>query len=339
MMADETALGGLVDTTAAEHGFSGVVRIDRDDRTLVAAAYGLADRRHAISNRVGTRFGIASGTKSLTAMTVVGLVDDGILAFDTKARALLRDDLPLIDDRVTVQHLLAHRSGIGDYLDEALLSDVDDYVMPLPVHRLDTTEAYLPMLDRHPQREPPGETFRYNNSGYVVLALLAERAAGTSFDALVDQCVCRRADLDSTAFLRSDELPGDAAVGYLAVDGLRTNVLHLPVRGSGDGGIFTTANDVHLLWRAFLAGEVVTPARRDLMLHPFSDAPEQAGRYGMGCWRHRTTDLVWFEGMDAGVSFRSVHDPGTGVTHTVLSNTSSGAWPMTRAIDDALGLS
>jgi hypothetical protein len=40
-----------------------------------------------------------------------------------------------------------------------------------------------------------------------------------------------------TAFLRADDLPGRAALGYLAVDGGRTNVLHLPVRGNGDGGI------------------------------------------------------------------------------------------------------
>ena len=42
------------------------------------------------------------------------------------------------------------------------------------------------------------------------------------------------------------------------------------------------------------------------------------------------------EGYDAGVSFRSVHDPGTGTTHTVVSNTSQGAWPITRHLDAAL---
>ena len=39
-----------------------------------------------------------------------------------------------------------------------------------------------------------------------------------------------------TAFLRSDELPGRAAIGYLTADGPRTNVFHLPVLGNGDGG-------------------------------------------------------------------------------------------------------
>jgi hypothetical protein len=41
--------------------------------------------------------------------------------------------------------------------------------------------------------------------------------------------------------------------------------------------------------------------------------------------------------MDAGVSFRSVHDPGADVTHTVCSNTTDGAWPVTRLLDRRLG--
>ena len=60
---------------------------------------------------------------------------------------MLGADLPLIDDRVTVEQLLAHRSGIGDYLDEDETGDVNDYVMPVPVHELATTEQYLAVLD------------------------------------------------------------------------------------------------------------------------------------------------------------------------------------------------
>lgn len=55
--------------------------------------------------------------------------------------------------------------------------------------------------------------------------------------------------MTSTAFVRSDELPGRAAASYLEAEGLRTNVLHLPVRGSGDGGVYTTVVDVRTLWK------------------------------------------------------------------------------------------
>jgi hypothetical protein len=42
------------------------------------------------------------------------------------------------------------------------------------------------------------------------------------------------------------------------------------------------------------------------------------------------------EGYDAGASFRTAHDPITGLTHTVLSNTTEGAWPIARYLDDLL---
>jgi hypothetical protein len=60
-------------------------------------------------------------------------------------------------------------------------------------------------------------------------------------------------------------------------------------------------------------------------------------RYGLGFWLHATGPAVLLEGYDAGVSFRSVHDPTSGVTHTVLANSSDGAWPITRHLDTLLG--
>jgi hypothetical protein len=59
-------------------------------------------------------------------------------------------------------------------------------------------------------------------------------------------------------------------------------------------------------------------------------------RYGLGFWLHQSRDAVMLEGSDAGVSFRTVHDPVGGFTHTVLSNTTSGAWPITRHLDEFL---
>ncbi|WP_223198709.1 hypothetical protein [Solihabitans fulvus] len=60
--------------------------------------------------------------------------------------------------------------------------------------------------------------------------------------------------------------------------------------------------------------------------------PEESRRYGLGFWLHESTDTVLLEGYDAGVSFRSAHDPRSGRTSTVISNTSTGAWPMARAL-------
>lgn len=66
----------------SETAFSGVVRVDVDGHTLVAKAHGLANRAHGVPNVVDTRFGLASGTKGLTALAVMALVEHGVWAHD-----------------------------------------------------------------------------------------------------------------------------------------------------------------------------------------------------------------------------------------------------------------
>jgi CubicO group peptidase (beta-lactamase class C family) len=331
-------LAAELDAIASETAFSGVVRVDSAHGVGVEKAYGLAHRGHGIPNSADTQFAIASGTKGLTALTVASLVEEGRIELSTSARSVLGADLPLVGDEVTIEHLLSHRSGIGDYLDEAGDHDLADYPMPVPVHELASTEEYVAALDGRPMTSAPGERFAYNNSGYVVLALIAERVGGSPFADLVRRRVCEPAGMRDTAFLRSDELPGRAALGYLMVDGAwRTNVFHLPVRGSGDGGIYSTAADLSSFWNALFAGRIVSNELVDELVRPHSDAPAHARRYGLGFWLHASTDAVGLEGYDAGVSFRSVHDPGARITHTVISNTTDGAWPLARHLEERLG--
>jgi CubicO group peptidase (beta-lactamase class C family) len=329
-----TDLEDEVDRVAAESGFSGVVRVDGSAGTELAKAYGYAHRGLRVANTVETCLGLASGGKGLTALAVMSLVEEGRLALATTARSVLGDDLPLIGDDVTVEHLLAHRSGIGEYLDDD--ADVTDYLLPLPVHELGTTEGFLGVLDGHPTMFPAGERFAYCNGGYMVLALIAERVSGTPFHELVGMRVCEPAGMANTAFLRSDEPADGVALGYLESGGLRTNVLHLPVRGNGDGGVYSTVGDVHLLWSAFLGGRIVPADRVAAMVRPRSDANDGPERYGLGFWLHASGDAVMLEGLDAGVSFRSVHDPTRGITSTVISNWTDGAWPLARHLDHTL---
>jgi CubicO group peptidase (beta-lactamase class C family) len=136
--------------------------------------------------------------------------------------------------------------------------------------------------------------------------------------------------MHDTEFLRSDELPGSAATGYLEVNGVtRTNVFHLPVRGSGDGGIYATVADISAFWRALFAGRIVSADVLAEMLRAKSEVPQHSMRYGLGFWLHESTDAAILAGGDAGVAFRSEHDPARNSTHTLISNTSAdGARPV-----------
>jgi len=330
-------LAEAIDSLAEQSGFAGVVSVDRGGVIEFTKAYGLADRAHRIPNTMDTRFAVASGTKGLTALTVVSLIHDGALRPSTTARSVLGADLPLISEDVTVELLLAHRSGIGDYLDEDADWDVDDYMLTVPAQDLATTEQYLAVLGGYPTKFPAGEQFSYCNGGYVVLALIAERISGVPFHQLVHERVCVPAGMRDTAFLRSDELPDRTAIGYLSIEGKqRTNVFHLPVVGNGDGGIYSTAADVSSLWRSLFANKIVPAEWVAEMVRPRSDAPAHSKRYGLGFWLGQSDSTVILEGMDAGVSFRSVHDPSSRVTHTVISNDSEGAWPLTERLAELM---
>ncbi|MDT4917237.1 MAG: hypothetical protein QOH89_1937 [Pseudonocardiales bacterium] len=302
--------------------FSGVVSVSRGDDLLFERAYGLADRAHEIACTPQTRFAIASGTKTFTALVVMSLVAEGALSLTTTARSVLGSDLPLIADDVTVEHLLTHTSGIGDYCDEYL-----DEPPPLkvPVYALVDTEDYLPALDGFETKFAAGTQFAYCNAGFVVLALLTERASGRNYHDLVAEQVFAPAAMADSAFLRSDELPGDAAIGYLE-DG-RTNVFALPVRGNGDGGAYTTVADVRRFWAALYGGRIVAADLVEQMTRSHAGGPPDNDRhYGLGFWLAGAA--VQLDGGDYGVTFRSSYDPSSGTVCTVIANVETRISPV-----------
>ena len=327
MSASSQDLAEVLAAAADDVGLQGVASLTIGSDTA-RVERGMAHRGWSVPNTTGTRFGIASGTKGFAAVTVLRLVEAGALALDTHARALLGDDLPDLDDRVTVEHLLSHRSGMGDYFDEDNpISDVE-YPMPVPVHQLDGSEDYLRVLGGHPTKFAPGERFSYSNGGYVLLAVLAERATGVPFHHLVQREVCEPAGLTHTEFLRSDDLPSGTALGYIEADGNRTNVLHLPVRGSGDGGLYTTVDDVERFWSALQGGRLLSHTMVADAFTARTDDASNGMANGLGFWLHRDRAAVELHGFDPGVGFVSVVDRQASWSFTVIVNTSRGAWPM-----------
>ena len=323
-----------LDDVADESGFSGVAQVLRGEKVLYERASGFADRAHEVPNTAETRFGVASGCKGFTALVVMSLVNDGVLDLATTVRSVLGDDPDEIDPGVTVAHLISHTSGIGDYLDESIVRDIAEYTLAVPVHQLSTTADYLAVLRGYPTKFPPGERFEYCNGGFVVLALMAEVAAQTSFYELAARRIFEPAGMIASEYLLMDQLPGSAAIGYLPTeDGWRTNHFHLPIRGSGDGGCFSTLGDMARFWPGLFEGKILPRPLVDEMVRPQFDVPEEGLRYGLGFWVRADRETVLLEGMDVGVSFRSVYDPASKVLYTVISNEANGAWPLVKELD------
>lgn len=324
-----TSLCAQLDVLADTEQFSGVVLVRVRDRPILERASGWADRARRIPMSLTTRLATASGTKGFTALTVASMIEDGLIELGTTVREVVGDDLPHVDPAVTVEHLLTHTSGVGDYLDEAELGDVDEIVLDVPADRLCGPEDYLPLLAPLPQVFPPGDRFTYNNGGFVILALVVERVAGGSYHDEVRRRVFARAGMADSDFLRSDRLPAGTALGYLR-DG-RTNVGHLPVIGTGDGGAYSTGPDLLRFWSALFEGRIVGAETVARLTSLVSAGPW--GRYGSGFWIGPDGTTVQLEGMDAGVSLRTGANPETGFVYCLVANDSTGVWPLATLID------
>ncbi len=112
-------LAGLcarIERSSEESGFSGVVSLGQLGQRPWLFARGFADRARGELNTPETQLALASGTKTLTALAVMSLVAEGKLALDSDLQELLGADRDVVQPGVTVRQLLAHSSGIGDYL-------------------------------------------------------------------------------------------------------------------------------------------------------------------------------------------------------------------------------
>ncbi|MGL4338533.1 MAG: serine hydrolase, partial [Turicibacter sp.] len=92
-------------------GLSGAVCVKEKDGVIIENAYGFADISNERSNNINTRFGIASGAKLLTGISVCKLVDDGLVSFDSLLKDCLDIAFPNFSPDVTLHHLLTHTSG------------------------------------------------------------------------------------------------------------------------------------------------------------------------------------------------------------------------------------
>jgi CubicO group peptidase (beta-lactamase class C family) len=333
-MSDRQPLDEAIEEAARELEFSGVIEVRRHDVVHFARPYGLADRERRVSNTLDTRFGIASGTKFLTALAIGRLIADGRLQLTTPLADILALDFPEYAPGITIEHLLTHTSGIPDYYDEGKVESFDTFALPVPFDRLRGPRDYIPFFPRGPMKFAPGGAFSYSNGGYILLGAVIEERSGMGYQEFVTRAILEPVEMSRSGFFDMTRLPEGTAIGYVTTPdgGWRTNLGILPVIGASDGGAYTTLDDLDRLWSAFWAGRIVPGFLVNLFASPHSrEAPDGRTWYGHGLWmRERAPGQRehWIEGADAGVSFQSLMNRESGIRITVLSNTSDGAWPI-----------
>ena len=342
-MENQRQLIDTLDASIETHAFSGVVSIRLHGQPLYERAAGYADRSNRIANSRDTRFGIASGTKFLTALAIGKLIAERKLSLSTKLQDCLVLDFPQqYSPEITIRHLLTHTSGIPDYFDEEKVADFDHFFVSRPWYELKGPKDYLAVFPDEPMKFPPGTRFSYSNGGYILLGVVIEEVTGLPYQHYVERAIFQAIGMKRSGFFAFNQLPEQTALGYMEeAGGWRTNIYNLPIIGASDGGAYTTADDLATLWKAFWANEIVPQDLVELYATPYvkAETEGEATYSGHGLWIDLEPDghpEVYMAGGDAGVSFWSSVQRHSDLQVTVLSNTSHGAWPVLRDIRKSL---
>jgi len=320
--------------------FSGAVLVQQNDQTLMSAGFGFSNRSEQLKNNVHTRFGIASGCKLFTAIAIAQLVEEGKLTFDTRLSNCLEAKFEHISKEITIHHLLTHTSGIPDYFDEDVMDDFEELWIKRPMYHIRRLHDFLPMFQSEPMKSPPGESFHYNNAGYILLGLIVEQASKMEFTDYVHEHIFKKAGMTDSGYFSFDALPANTALGYIdQADGTwRTNIYSLPVKGGSDGGAYITINDMAKLWSVLNDYLLLNKESTKKLLTPHVKVND-TGYYGYGVWIKNKDEKVYkyhVMGYDPGVSFHSAYYPEQQSLAVVCSNKSEGAFDIMSAIEREL---
>ncbi|KHE72189.1 serine hydrolase [Halobacillus sp. BBL2006] len=320
--------------------FSGTICFQGPNGVELQMSSGLANRSEKRGNDDQTRFAIASGCKVFTAVAICQLIEEGRLNFDTPLHTLLGHEFPQFDNRVNIHHLLTHSSGIPDYFDEAETDNFEDLWVEIPVYGLREVRDFLPLFQNKPMSFAPGHHFHYNNAGYIVLGLVVESITERSFQEYIEENIFKLCDMNDSGYFSMDQLPENTSYGYIkGEDGRwRSNIYSVPVKGGADGGAYVTAPDMVRFWEALMNEKILSVSMKRELLTPRIQVKEGIF-YGYGLWMNIEDDQVYkyhVMGYDPGVSFHSSFYPETRSSLVVLSNHSSGAFEIMKAMENQL---
>ena len=327
-----------------DNGFRGNIYVVRDGKILCESVTGFSDLPNEIPNSIETKFASASAGKVFVAVGILQLIERGKIRFDDTLRML--SDIPLnnIDKDVTVRQLLTHTSGVPDYFDESVMDEYEELWTDYPNYKIRHNNDLLPLFINKPMMYPKGEKFQYNNSGYVLLAMIIENVTGMYFDQYLKNNVFDVCGMNSTGYYELDKLPPKCANNYIYcndTNDYRTNIFSVDAKGTGAGGAFITVRDIVGFWTNLLEGNLISKALVSDMLSKQSGdgADPEEGYYGYGMWiidNPNGKDLAYFQGCDPGVSFISEYNPNNGIISVLVSNYGDNVWREMRKIRDLL---
>ena len=250
------------------NGFTGAVLLARKGVPILSKGFAMANIEWQLPNTPQTKFRLGSITKQFTSMAIMQLQQMGKLKVEDSI-CLHLTPCPDTWKPVTVHHLLTHTSGIPSYTNSPA------YMRTMMVPK--TNEEMISSFRDLALEFAPGEQFKYNNSGYFLLGVIAEKLTGKKYEDVIRDQILKPLGMADTGYDFSDTILPKRAAGY-SRDGVTVrNAPYVDMsQPFAAGAMYSTVEDL-LKWdQALYTDKLLPEAARKAMWTPFK------GNYAYG---------------------------------------------------------
>lgn len=300
--------------------FNGTVLVAKKGKILYQNAFGWANYLLKDSLKIDYPFELASVSKPLTATAVLQLVEKGKIRLDQEVTAFI-PDFPY--EGVTIQQLLSHRSGLPNYI------YFTDTVWPDKRKGMSNQDVLSLLAQHKPARyAAPDSRFFYNNTNYMVLASIVEKASNMSFPEYMKTHIFDPAGMQNTAVYSTavyEKIP-TPVIGHDKI-WRRSVVQNFQDGTMGDKGVYSTVQDLYRFDQALRENRLLSAETQSLAYQGYNKAIRKVFNYGLG-WRIYQPDeahVVYHTGWWHGFKSLYIRDLKNDVTIILLTNLANGS--------------
>ncbi len=324
MIVNQTSsqsISDLLDGYYAYDRFWGSVMVTRNGEVIFQKNYGFADKDRNITINTESLFSLASVTKSITAVAIFKLHEEGRLNIYDRVDKYIPGFIDDNTDSLTIVNLLNHTSGMT-----ANLAQTDDFSKEnkTVVPGSDMTLEQLIGKFRHTKlKTRPGTKFTYNNYGYVLLARIIEKVTGMDYFTYLDKEIFPAAEMTRTfgqGYLPVQPVKGYTGIGSALQVPVKDEVLHKWMKGAV--GLYSSVSDLNRFLEALLSHRLLKAETFNLMLDSCVHTSMGKKLWTTGWEKNVVDGLNYYShgGSISGFSTRIGFVPEENITIVVLSN-------------------
>lgn len=299
------------------------------------AASGYADKDKKQNLTLDTEIRIASIAKSMTAIAVMQLVEKGLLDINLPIDTYIPEFVQNGKTKITTKHLLSHTSGIGAYKNSKEGENKIIYTSLLDVYEV--------FKDRKLRFEP-GTEFYYSSYGYVVLGILIEKIAGTSYETYMQTHIWDRAEMTNTGIENPNIKRENATTLYQRdrkgkIKQAKANNLTNRVPA---GGMYSTVNDIIKFGNAIINHTLINDDTYEHMVQHHSLEKVNNG-YGFGFFlyggKEKESSVIGHSGSQSGSSTQFFVIPSSKTVIIMMANTAGAGREVSTVAAKLIGIS